>query len=65
MIEQLERKACDWCGKEFYVGRVDHRFCSIPCNNKFHTEERRQALAYFRKHRDSRDNDQVAKAAVG
>jgi hypothetical protein len=68
MIEELRRRPCDWCGGLFYVGRVDHRFCSMPCHNKFHAAEKRQAIKYFRDNkvplmRDQHEQQQVGSAA--
>jgi hypothetical protein len=30
------------------MGRVDHRFCSIECGQRWHVDERRKALKLWR-----------------
>jgi hypothetical protein len=39
---------CAHCGRGFYKGRDDHRFCSIVCNRAYHVAERRAAVALYR-----------------
>jgi hypothetical protein len=39
---------CATCGKLFYRGRDNHRFCSIECGKQWHMAERRAALTLYR-----------------
>jgi hypothetical protein len=43
-----QRRRCDYCGAPFYQGRDDHRFCTVECNRRWHVEERRAAIAFWR-----------------
>jgi hypothetical protein len=46
--ENIAIRACDWCGRPFYQGRHNHRFCCVEHGRRFHMAERRAALALFR-----------------
>ena len=49
---------CHWCGRPFYRGRDNHRFCKRKCGVQFFAAERRAALALFRSLRDQEQEDQ-------
>src|SRR5262245_8448355 len=46
--DQLEVRECAWCKKRFAPIRIDARFCSRPCLEKYFIEEKRQAVALWR-----------------
>ena len=48
-LSNKEREFCDCCGKRFAPQRPHQRFCSIDCNQKYQTAERRKAMAAWRK----------------
>jgi hypothetical protein len=50
-LSNKDKEFCDFCGKRF-APRPQQRFCSIDCNQKYHTAERRKALEAFRKPRE-------------
>ena len=49
MVEELPQRECQWCDKPFYVGRIDHKFCSAKCHQDFYSAERKQAIEHWRK----------------
>jgi hypothetical protein len=51
-LSNKEREFCDFCGKRLAPQRPHQRFCSIDCNQKYHTAERRKALEAWRKPRE-------------
>ncbi len=40
---------CEYCGEEFKPFMPSlQRFCSKDCSNEYHTQEKREAVEYFR-----------------
>jgi len=50
MISKLgDLRNCERCGSSFHSVRVLQRFCSKVCHDLFYIEERRRALADYRR----------------
>jgi hypothetical protein len=45
-------RSCDNCGRDFEPMRGDQRFCQRACHDRYFIEERRRALAAYRKYRN-------------
>lgn len=59
IVPGLKPKKCEYekCGKIFVPARPGQRFCDPKCNHEFYYEERRRALAKFRREKDDSGND--------
>jgi hypothetical protein len=44
-------KFCEYCGRPFRQREAFQRFCGLECSRAFHTQERKQATDWFRRHK--------------
>ena len=52
MSGRFGKRFCDFCGVEFEPFRADERYHERACHDQYFIEERRRALALWRKYRD-------------
>jgi hypothetical protein len=45
-------RSCSYCGREFQPIRGDQHLCKRECHDAWFVEERRRALALWRKYRN-------------